>query len=284
MTKTGEKEDRAASGSVRVTNPRGNGRFIFTCDHASNFLPPQYGTLGLPEADLSRHIAWDPGALPVARRLAQALDAALVETCVSRLVLDCNRPLDAPDLIPQVSETTVVPANAGLSPAEREARVALCWRPFHDAVETVVQDRLAAKREAWLISVHSFTPIYKGAQRPWQIGIIHDDDTRLAAPLIAGLEATGGLIVGVNQPYSPADRVYFTLEAHARPRGLPCAMIEIRNDEIADEAGQALWADRLATVLSRIIITAADKAPSVSQGSVPLPAGGADSRPSRSTA
>jgi len=252
MTDTRRREDRAEQGSVRVTNPQGNGRFVFTCDHASNFLPPRYGTLGLAAAELARHIAWDPGALPVARRLAEALDATLVETCISRLVLDCNRPLDAPDLIPRISETTVVPANADLSQAEREARVALCWRPFHDAVETAVKDRLATGREAWLISVHSFTPVYKGVPRPWQIGIIHDDDTRLAAPMIERLTATGGLTVGVNQPYSPADRVYFTLEKHARPRGLPCAMIEIRNDEIADAAGQARWATLLVETLRAI--------------------------------
>jgi len=252
MARTGRLDDLAVPSSVRVTNPCGAGRFVFTCDHASNFLPPEYGTMGLAEAELSRHIAWDPGALPVARRLAEALDAALVETCISRLVLDCNRPLDAPDLIPPVSETTAIPGNAGLSDAEREARIARCWRPFHDAVEAVVEDRLAEGREAWLVSVHSFTPVYKGERRPWQIGIIHDDDTRLASPLIAALKKKGGLTIGVNQPYSPADRVYFTLEAHARPRGLPCAMIEIRNDEIADDAGQAHWADLLARALRPI--------------------------------
>lgn len=284
MTGTGRNEDLAASGSVRVTNPQGAGRYVFTCDHASNAVPPEYGTLGLPEAELSRHIAWDPGALPVARLLAEALDATLVETRVSRLVLDCNRPLDAPDLIPPISETTPVPANAGLGRAEREARVALCWRPFHDAVETVVQDRLAAGRAAWLISVHSFTPVYKGVRRPWQIGIIHDDDTRLAAPLIAGLEARGNLTVGVNEPYSPADRVYFTLEAHARSRGLPCAMIEIRNDEIADAAGQARWAQMLGSILSQVTIATADGAPPVSQRSISPPAGDAGRQTSRSTA
>ena len=252
MARTERRDDSAAARSVRVTNPRGAGHFVFTCDHASNFLPPEYGTMGLPEAQLSRHIAWDPGALPVARLLAAALDATLVETCISRLVLDCNRPLDAPDLIPPVSETTAIPGNANLSDAEREARIARCWRPFHDTVEAVVADRLATGRGAWLVSVHSFTPVYKGERRPWQVGIIHDDDTRLAALLIAALKGEGGLTVGVNEPYAPADRVYFTLEAHARPRGLPCAMIEIRNDEIADEAGQARWADLLERALRPI--------------------------------
>ncbi|MBN9242979.1 MAG: N-formylglutamate amidohydrolase [Mesorhizobium sp.] len=243
---------RTAADSVRITNPGGKGRLVLTCDHASNVLPPEFGTLGLPATALQRHIAWDPGALPVARYMAQALDAVLVETRLSRLLLDCNRPLDAPDLIPPVSETTVIPGNAGLSAAEREARVARCWQPFHEAVEAVMEERLAAGHETWLVSVHSFTPVYKDVRRPWQIGIIHDDDTRLASPLIAALKTRRELSVGVNEPYSPADRVYFTLERHARARGMPCAMIEIRNDEIAGEAGQKKWGAMLSDIFRQL--------------------------------
>ncbi|RJT38936.1 N-formylglutamate amidohydrolase [Mesorhizobium waimense] len=235
----------ASPETVRVTNPGGSSPFVFTCDHASNFLPAEFGTLGLPAEELSRHIAWDPGALPVARRMAEALDATLVETGISRLVIDCNRPLDAPDLVPPVSETTLIPGNAGLSDKQRAERVALSWRPFHDAIAEIVDKRLARGQETRLVSVHSFTPVYKGKNRPWHIGIIHDEDRRLAAPLIAALQRLSGVTVGVNEPYSPADRVYFTLERHARSRGLACAMIEIRNDEISGEAGQRKWADML---------------------------------------
>jgi predicted N-formylglutamate amidohydrolase len=242
----------ASSDTVRVTNPGGSSPFVLTCDHASNFLPAEFGTLGLAADDLSRHIAWDPGALPVARRMAEALDATLVETCISRLVIDCNRPLDAPDLIlsVSVSEKTVVPANQRLSADEREARVALAWRPFHDTIQKTIEDRLAVGRETRLVSIHSFTPIFMGKNRPWHIGIIHDEDRRLASPLISALKRLAGVIVGVNEPYSPADRVYFTLERHARSRGLPCAMIEIRNDEIAGETGQRKWADLLTGIFS----------------------------------
>ncbi|MER9580523.1 N-formylglutamate amidohydrolase [Mesorhizobium sp. M0276] len=242
----------AASDTVRVTNPGGSSPFVLTCDHASNFLPAEFGTLGLAAEDLSRHIAWDPGALPVARRMAEALDATLIETRISRLVIDCNRPLDAPDLIMSVSvsEKTVVPANQGLSADEREARVALAWRPFHGTIEKTIEDRLASGRETRLVSIHSFTPIFKGKNRPWHIGIIHDEDRRLAAPLISALKRLAGVTVGVNEPYSPADRVYFTLERHARSRGLPCAMIEIRNDEISGETGQRKWGDLLTGIFS----------------------------------
>jgi predicted N-formylglutamate amidohydrolase len=213
-------------------------------------VPAQFGTLGLELSDLQRHIAWDPGAQPVAQRMAEALDAVLVESCVSRLVVDCNRPLDAPDLIPPVSETTAIPGNADLSARERSARVALSWQPFHAAIETVVSERLARRQATRLVSIHSFTPVYRGTSRPWQIGVIHDDDRHLASPLIAALRALKGIAVGVNEPYSPADRVYFTLERHARSRGLPCAMIEIRNDEISDEAGQRKWADLLTRIFT----------------------------------
>lgn len=237
---------------VRITNRDGRGAYVIVCDHASNFIPADMGTLGLDASDLERHIAWDPGALPVARALAEALDAPLVESCISRLVIDCNRPLGAPDLISEVSETTLIPGNAGLGDAERARRIALAYEPFHAAIEAVVAGRVAAGMETRLISVHSFTPVYKGISRPWQIGIIHDEDTRLAGPIIDALAARPGLTVGVNEPYSPADRVYFTLEAHGRVRNLPCAMIEIRNDEIADADGQRRWAEVLISILGKI--------------------------------
>ncbi|MBX3582069.1 MAG: N-formylglutamate amidohydrolase [Rhizobiaceae bacterium] len=240
------------AGQVRITNRTGSSPYVFVCDHASNWLPPGYGTLGLPASDMSRHIAWDPGALPVASKLSGLLDAALVQAGVSRLAIDCNRPLDAPDLIPPVSETTTIPGNNAVSDKEREQRIALSWRPFHDAIDDVIGERLAAGRDTRLISIHSFNPVYKGVSRPWEIGILHDDDERLSAPLIAALSRQGTFTIGDNQPYSPADRVYFTLERHARSRGMPCAMIEIRNDEIAGETGQQAWAERLANILSGI--------------------------------
>jgi predicted N-formylglutamate amidohydrolase len=249
-----EPDRLAPSNAVTVTNPEGSSPYVLVCDHASNFVPPPYGTLGLEPADLERHIAWDPGALPVARRMAAALDATLIESCVSRLVIDCNRALHAPDLILEVSvsERIVVPANQQLSADEREARIALSWRPFHDAIETIVGSRLARGHDTALVSVHSFTPVFRGRERPWQIGIVHDEDVRLSHPFVAALERVGGLTVGDNQPYSPADGVYYTLERHARSRGLASVMIEIRNDEIRDDKGQSLWAGRLGDILAAL--------------------------------
>ena len=132
----------APSNAAKVTNRKGSSPFVFVCDHASNFIPEEYGTLGLDAADLTRHIAWDPGALPVAQRVAAALDAALVESCISRLVIDCNRPLDAPDLIWEVSETTEIPGNRNLDADERAKRIAHAHAPFHDLIDSVIAERL----------------------------------------------------------------------------------------------------------------------------------------------
>ncbi|WP_425358816.1 N-formylglutamate amidohydrolase [Aquibium carbonis] len=244
--------ERSETAPVRVGNPGAAGPFVLICDHASNHMPHEYGTLGLPESELSRHIAWDPGAAPVSRLMAERLDAVLVESAISRLIVDCNRPLDAPDLMPAMSETTAILANRSIAADERAQRIALAHAPFHDAIEAIVMDRLAAGQPTMIVSIHSFTPVYRGVPRPWHVGIIHDGDERLSAPMIDALAAIEGVVVGDNQPYAPADRVYYSLERHARSRELPCAMIEIRNDEIGDAAGQELWAGRLAAILSGI--------------------------------
>ena len=240
--------------AARVTNARGASPYVIVCDHASNFIPESFGALGLPQADLTRHIAWDPGALPAARELARLLDAPLVESCRSRLLIDCNRPSDAPDLIPAVSETTEIPGNRGLSDAAIAERIALAYVPFHAALAGLVAERGENGGEVRLVSIHSFTPVYKGNARPWHVGVIHDEDERLSAPLLASLRREPGLVVGDNEPYSPADRVYHTLEKHGRAAGHACAMIEIRNDEIGSQQGQIAWARRLAELLGSIAI------------------------------
>ena len=178
---------------VRVTNADGASPYVLVCDHASNFLPAEFGTLGLDAGDLSRHIAWDPGALPVSRFMADALDAPLIESCISRLIIDCNRPLNASNLIPSVSETTSIPGNVNISPEEKQARIDIAWRPFHAAIEQVVDKRLVAGRETRLVSIHSYTPVYMGVSRPWHVGIIHDEDRRIADPLLKGLERIEGI-------------------------------------------------------------------------------------------
>lgn len=232
-----------------VENRQGASPFIILCDHASKFIPDSYGTLGLSSAEREAHIAWDPGALPVAREMSRLLDAPLVRSTVSRLVIDCNRPLDAPDLIAKTSETIAIPGNAALSDAERLRRVDSVHAPYHAAITDLIDERLDAGREVSLVAIHSYTPVYRGVPRPWEIGVIFDRDRRLAAPLIELLQAEG-LKVGVNEPYSPADRVYYTLTRHAESRGLSSAMIEIRNDLIRSAGEQAAWAKRICAHLA----------------------------------
>lgn len=228
-----------------MENREGSGGFVIVCDHASNRFPPEYGFLGLSPEAREAHIAWDPGALQIARHLSRVLDAPLVFGTVSRLILDCNRSPDAPDLIPTLSETTPIPGNVGLPEAERLARIAAIHQPFHNAVEGIVGRRIAEKRPTALIAIHSFTRIYRGVVRPWEASLIFDRNKRLADILIRGFR-TDGFSVGVNEPYSPADRVYYTVSRHAEAHGLDCAMIEIRNDLIRSEPAQGEWAERIA--------------------------------------
>ena len=241
--------DTSVASAVAVENGEGRGDFVLVCDHASNRLPARYGTLGLSAPHLESHIAWDPGALGVARAMSRRLDAPLLYSTVSRLVVDCNRSLDAPDLIATTSETIAIPGNADLDPGERARRVAEVYEPYHAAISHCLNGRGARGLATAVVAVHSFTPVYRGVARPWHVGVLFDRDRRLADRLIAELTAEEGLVVGVNAPYSPADRVYATLSRHAEARRLRCAMIEIRSDGIADVAGQALWADRLARIL-----------------------------------
>lgn len=196
------------------------------------------------------HIAWDPGALAVSLRLVDLLDAPLVASTVSRLVIDCNRQESAPDLIPVLSERTEIAANADLSATERQRRIAAFHAPFHSALEAVLEQRKRAGMETVLVTVHSFTPVYKDVQRPWPIGLIHPRDERFTRALSDALKADdAGLNVGWNEPYSALNGVTYTLEHHGDGRGLAATMIEIRHNEILEPDGVALWAGRLARCL-----------------------------------
>jgi predicted N-formylglutamate amidohydrolase len=232
---------------VRIDNLGGRSPLLLICEHASNHLPSPYGTLGLSRQERESHIAWDPGALGVARGLAQRLDAPLVHATVSRLVVDLNRDPSAPDSITALSERTPVPGNANLSAAERDRRIREVYEPFHRAVGDFIDRRETATRA--VVSVHSFTPVYRETSRPWHIGLIHDADERLARAAAAQLSRDAALVLGMNQPYSPADRVFHTLDRHAVRRGLAPLMIEIRNDLIRTDDEQAAWAARLAPIL-----------------------------------
>jgi predicted N-formylglutamate amidohydrolase len=240
---------RAAEPVALVENPEGRSPILLICEHASRRLPGRYGTLGLTPEQLESHIAWDPGALGVAKELSRLLDAPLIHATVSRLVLDLNRDPSAPDSIWTLSERTTIPGNQNLDPTERAYRVREVYEAFHGAVDRYTGPRVKAGQTRSVVSIHSFTPVYRDVPRPWHIGLIHDRDARFAKSVEAGLRQDPALVVGMNEPYSPADRVFHTLERHAERRGLPPLMIEIRNDLIRTQDGQASWAHRLAPLL-----------------------------------
>ncbi len=234
-----------------VTESRRDGRsdFVILVDHASRRIPRSLGTLGLSESELARHIAWDIGALGVARRTSELLDATLVAQAYSRLVIDCNRPAAAPTAIPPVSEVTEIPGNADLSEADREARRLAIHAPYHDHIAALLDERARQGRRTILIAQHSMTPVFKGSHRDMQAAVLYNRDARFAVPLRDALSGVIGSAVADNQPYAMTDDSDFTLPVHGEKRGLPHVGIEIRQDLVETEAGQLLWADRVAEAL-----------------------------------
>lgn len=234
-----------------VTNAEGRSPFVLVCDHASNRIPAPYGDLGLSPLERVSHIAWDPGALAVSHVMVDLMDCALVASTVSRLVIDCNRAHDAPDLITTLSELTSVPGNAHVDAAERAHRIEAYHRPFHAAIDALLDARAARGQETVLVAMHSFTPVYKGVSRPWEIGLIHARDDAMTRALFDALQADDpSLNVGWNEPYRALNGVTYTLEHHGDGRGLVSTMIEIRNNEILEPDDVALWAQRLARCLT----------------------------------
>jgi predicted N-formylglutamate amidohydrolase len=233
-----------------LLNGGGRTPYVLISEHASNRLPKSLGTLGLPESELRRHIAWDIGAEKVARLLSRLIDAPLVLQRYSRLAYDCNRPPDAADAIPEISETTHIPGNRNLSPTDKLARTREIYRPFHATIADLLDRRAAEGTRSMVVTIHSFTPVYEGKPRAVELGILHDRDTRLADQLITSFPTVDARL---NQPYGPEDGVLHTLNLHAAPRGLRHAMIEIRNDFLLDQRGQVEWAERLSAVLAHAV-------------------------------
>jgi predicted N-formylglutamate amidohydrolase len=229
------------------------GRWLITCDHASNQVPDSVGgTLGLSEGEMGRHIAWDIGAAGVTRHLSRLLDSPAILSRFSRLVIDPNRGEDDPTLVMKLYDGTIVPGNRHVDDAETARRLDLFHRPYHGALAA-----LAARRPDTVIcAVHSFTPRLLGRDpRPWHVGILSADDRRLADPLLARLNAERDLCVGDNEPYTghlPGDAV----DRHALRTGRPNALIELRHDLIATEDGQRAWAERLAPILDAALADA----------------------------
>jgi predicted N-formylglutamate amidohydrolase len=233
-------------------NAAGRSPFLLTCDHYGRLIPRTLGDLGLPASEFTRHIAWDIGIAGVAERLAKHLDAHLIAQRYSRLVIDCNRPPGAPSSIPRISEATTIHANEGLARDAAEARRQAIFDPYHRRIEEVIDRRLRDNIPTVLVSLHSFTPVYAGIARPWHIGTLYHRDTRLPPLVLTSLRTESDLVVGDNEPYAVSDDTDYTIPVHGEARGLMNTGIEIRQDLIADQAGQQQWADRLARVFGEI--------------------------------
>jgi len=238
---------------MTVEAPDAPGPFVLVCEHASNHFPPDFGTLGLGSEARSAHIAWDPGALGLARCLARRLRAPLIAAGVSRLIYDLNRPPHAPSAMPAQSEIYPIPGNAALTPEDRLRRTEAIYIPFHNRLREELARRAALTQgpvdEPVLVTIHSFTPVFHGQMRSVEFGVIHDADPALAQSVVDVARDTTMLITALNEPYSAADGVTHTLRLQATPLGLANVMLELRNDLIATPEAQEGMADTLAPVL-----------------------------------
>lgn len=237
---------------VLEVNPGSTSPFLFTCDHYGRLIPRTLGDLGVSASERERHIAWDIGIAGVATRVANALGAHLIAQRYSRLVIDCNRPFTSPGSIPLFSEATTIPGNEGLTADQIEARQRDIFQPYHHRIGETLDARASAGTPTMLVSLHSFTPVYSGITRPWHIGTLHQHDTRLPPLLLKLLKQEAGLVVGDNEPYAVSDTTDYTIPVHGEKRGLMTTGIEIRQDLIAEEAGQIEWAERLTRVFTEI--------------------------------
>lgn len=235
---------------IEIVNAAGASDVVLLCEHASNHVPAGYGGLGLSPPDLVRHIAWDIGAAALTRALAARLDAPAYLGTVSRLLVDLNRPFDAPTAMPTVSEATVIPGNLEIDEAERARRHERIFRPFHAPVAAALAERIRSGRRTLLVTVHSFTPVFLGVARPWHAGVLYDTARDFADLVLADLAAEG-LVVAPNQPYTVDRETDYAIPVYGTDLGLPAILLEIRNDLLADAAAVEAWADRLARAIDK---------------------------------
>lgn len=239
--------------SPRVLRPQGRSQFVILCDHASRHIPAELEDLGLPPAELVRHIAWDIGAAGVAEALSEILDAPAVLSPVSRLVIDCNRHLDAADLMPERSDGTVIPGNLNLPASARTLRIERWFQPYHAAVESILAERAAHGTASILLSIHSMTDNLAGSRRPWQIAFSSHQDRSLVRSMIDILRRSSDIEVGDNQPYSMDPAIDYSTPFHALRRDLPYLQVEFRQDEVQDAQAQVRWAKRFASALAEAL-------------------------------
>ncbi|RDJ21727.1 N-formylglutamate amidohydrolase [Bosea caraganae] len=248
-----------APGEVEIISGDPATGMLLLCDHASNAMPPELNSLGLPPEQLERHIAYDIGAAELTRAMAHATGAPALLTNFSRLLIDPNRGLDDPTLVMRLSDGAIVPGNARIDEAGIAARVAKYYAPYDAAIDDAIETAIATGHLPAIVSIHSFTPFWKAVARPWHVGVLWDHEGALAQALIAALQAEGDLVVGDNEPYNgglPGD----TIDRHATRRGLPDALIEVRQDLIASPETARAWGLRLARIVPPVVAALRDGA------------------------
>ncbi|MFC7519539.1 N-formylglutamate amidohydrolase [Xanthomonas populi] len=242
-----------------VINAHATSPWLLIADHAGQRVPWRLANLGLPQHELDRHIGWDIGITEVTRLLADALDAFAIAQSYSRLVIDCNRPHGAASLMPDVSDGTPIPGNLALTATDRQQRIDEIFAPYHARIVAELDARQARHQPTLLVSMHSFTPAMAGNARPWHAGVLYNHDTRLAHRLLQALRNEPNLVVGDNQPYAVSDTSDYAIPVYGEGRGLLHVELELRQDLIADAAGQQAWADRLARIFPPLAELSGDK-------------------------
>ncbi len=242
--------------AVNLINENGSSHAVLLCDHASNKIPSKLGNLGLTPSQLADHISWDPGAAEVARLLSTKLDAPLVMSGYSRLVIDCNRLPLSIESIPEQSSTVPILHNQGITANEKNIRVKTLFEPYHQAINQLLDKRTS--QPTVLLSIHSFTPVLNNKKRPWHIGISYGSDRRLAEHMLKALSFSRNIIIGNNQPYPIENHIDYTIPIHGERRGIPHIMIELRQDGIKTVPGIEAWAETLAEAYFQIETEALD--------------------------
>jgi predicted N-formylglutamate amidohydrolase len=242
------------SEAYEEVRPAGSSPIVLVCEHASQVVPDEYAALGLPQRELDRHIGYDIGAAALTRALAGRLDATALLGVVSRLVIDINRQPWHPGFVPAESDGTPVPGNAAVDDAERARREERWFTPFHARVHAELDARIAAGRPPVLVTIHSFTPVLAGVERPWPVGVLYRRERAAAMAVLEALRPTVPVgPVGDNQPYGiMLDGTDVTVP-YGDDRGIPAIAFEVRHDQIDDDAGVATWCDRIGAALEQML-------------------------------
>ena len=238
----------------KIFKSNGTNRVIILCDHASNYIPPKYKNLGLENNQIQKHIGWDIGAANVAKKISKSLDATLIMSGYSRLLIDCNRPFGVPEAFIKKSENTIIPGNFNLTKKEKTYRAKKYCIPYRNKIENIIKFRMKKNIIPIIVSIHSFTPVYNGKSRPWHLGLLFRKEKRVFSLLIKELQKDKSIKTGINQPYKCNLKGDFSIPYFAELKGLPCILLEIRQDLINSKSGVIKWSKKIFKLINKIIL------------------------------